>query len=275
VAAADPETRRRPVLLAVAGAVVVAAGLGILDGDGGVAWWPGAQGGGFWPWALLVAGLMGTAAAAAARTAIPPWARSAGLMLLLLGCLIDFHLHSPGLWVLAAVLAAGPVEDRERRWPVAVAGALAAVTALAAFTAAQRGLDRALALEALAADGDRAASARDALAKAPGDAQVALEAATRLPLAEAVPLLQAVVTRLPGSARAAGTTAEALLATGDRDGAIALAREAVRRAPTHLIHRDRLVRILERAGRGAEAAGERAERDRLAPLVHGADRRTD
>jgi hypothetical protein len=217
---------------------------------------------------------MGAAAAAAARTAIPPWARSAGLMLLLLGCLIDFHLHSPGLWVLAAVLAAGPAEERERRWPVAVAGALAAVMALAAFTAAQRSLDRSLALEGLlAADGDRAAAAQAALDRAPGDAQVALEAVHGLPPDERAALARTLAERLPGSALAAGTAADARFAIGDRDGAIAFAREAVRRAPTHLRNRDRLIRILERSGRTAEAAVERAERDRLEPLLHGTDRR--
>jgi tetratricopeptide (TPR) repeat protein len=148
------------------------------------------------------------------------------------------------------------------------------VTALAAFTAAQRGLDRGLAMEALmAADRDRATAAQAALDRAPGDAQVALEAVHGLPPDQRAALARTLAERLPGSALAAGTAADALLAIGDRDGAIALAREAVRRAPTHLRNRDRLIRILERSGRTAEAAAERAERDRLEPLVHGADRR--
>ncbi|MFM2090882.1 MAG: hypothetical protein RLZZ127_1371 [Planctomycetota bacterium] len=273
-AAAEPGTgARRPIAVAVAALVLGAAALGLLDGDGGVAWWPGGQGPGFWPWAAAVAAAMGGAAALATHAVIPPWARSAGLALLLLGCLIDFHLRSPGLWVLAAALAAGPVMPSARRWwPMLTAG-LAAMVALGAFSAAQRSLDRTLALDALAAEGDRAAAARAALTQAPGDAQVALAAVALLPLDEALPLSEVLTRRLPGSARAAGLAAETRLAAGDREGAITMAREAVRRAPTHLVNRDRLIQILERCDRGAEAAAERAERERLEPLVHGADRR--
>ena len=102
----DPALGGAALVLAAAGALMLS-----LTADAGVAWWPGVRAGG-WGVAVLWSAAVIAATVAAIRLGgslgpLPCWAATAGATAIALGCLIDFHLHEPGLGMALAALLIG------------------------------------------------------------------------------------------------------------------------------------------------------------------------
>ena len=254
--------------------------IGALDGN--LAWWPG----GALVWAIPFAATLGACAWGLSRLDRPKaiWLRL-GLLVFVLHGLIDLDHHSWQLWGSALVLAALLAPPAQARLPLAVAPLAALVTALVLIAGMLLGAARerasavgeALLLMHQPEHAETATADLAALTDGkdpwlllamwiPWEPTLVLRSLpAKAPGRERLGLSSAVVASLPMSANAHRRHAEDLLAGGDRDAAIAAAREAVRCAPGHLDHRRFLVRLLRDP---VERQAAQAELDRLAPIAH-------
>jgi|GEM_PF-3487622 hypothetical protein len=169
----EEEAGLRPLTAALPLVVIIPflCAVGMLESN--LSWWDGARSDAGWmAWVITLAGIAVGVVALAARLPLPPpWAWRIALGAFALHCLIDFDLHSPGLWgtlTIACCMAGGPA----RWWTLSRPRLLSVTLAAAALLIALSfGMQRALQLgqgdviSALAADCRAAVAAgRDASA---------------------------------------------------------------------------------------------------------------
>jgi hypothetical protein len=251
--------------------------LGMLASNLG--WWPGAGSDAGWlAWSFAVATALAAGCVAAARLPAPPaWAWRVGLAAFALHCLVDFDLHSPGIWgtlAVACCLAGGAARTVAATMPRLMGASLVLLALLGGLW---YGSGRALELQRADSLAQVVAGCRRDIAagRAPGPDQLGTLAyllgepppsggddALRRLAPAALERIAALAAGWPRSAEAEAA-AVALRPAGDERLAASAALAA--HQPTDPAARAMLAQDLAATGRWEEAVAAQAEAVRLAP----------